>query len=48
MDPVEVASRIIWGALAEQAKLPVREQAEAAYYVGGPSVDELEQLILNT
>jgi len=48
MTPVQAASRILWMARAESVKLPTRARAEAAYYVGGPSVDELEQIIRNT
>lgn len=43
---IAAAARILGRARAERDALPAREAAEAAYVPGGPSVDELEALIL--
>lgn len=43
---ISAAARILGRARAERDALPAREAAEAAYVPGGPSVDELEALIL--
>lgn len=40
------ASHAFWTRLREDRKLSPRAQAEAAHYAGGPSVDELERLII--
>lgn len=42
---IEQARRVFWAGMREARKLTPREQAEAAHYAGGPSVDALEVLI---
>jgi hypothetical protein len=47
MDEYEMdARRILLTGLDEALKLTPREQAEAAHCAGGPSVDELEQMVI--
>lgn len=43
---IAAAARILGRARARRDALPARQAAEAAYVPGGPSVDELEALIL--
>jgi hypothetical protein len=47
MDPhMAEARRILTAGLREARKLTPRAQAEAAHFAGGPSVDELEHMVL--
>lgn len=46
--PIEDFCRIAWASLHEAGKLTPREHAEAAHRAGGPSVDELERMIIDS
>ncbi len=42
----EIARRILSNGLRDALQLTPREQAEAAHWAGGPSVDELEAKVI--
>ncbi|WP_157156270.1 hypothetical protein [Diaminobutyricimonas sp. LJ205] len=43
---LEQARQVFWAGVQQSRLLPPRERAIAAYYAGGPSVDDIERAIL--